>query len=155
MATSNVSSSVDLDSHAFRYPSEIKSPASRRGEPELLDRTRALFLLALLLMIFLIMAKLMVPNRTVLPFIYPAAAFSMLVAVLVGPGMAMTATVVLAGLVGVMAGNALELVVYTAIGGIRPVRGVAKFVCFHKFMPHPGCLQKDLHLLPVIRRITL
>ena len=89
-----------------------------RYEPELLDRTRALLLLALLLLSFLIMAKVMVPNRTVLPFVYPAAAFSMLVAVLVGPGMAMTATVVLAGLVGVMAGNALELVVYTAIGGI-------------------------------------
>ncbi len=56
----------------------------------LLARPRALFLLLLLLLIFLIVAKIMLPNRTVTPYIYPAAAFSMLVAVLVGPGIATT-----------------------------------------------------------------
>ena len=71
----------------------------------LLKRPRALFLLLLLLLIFMIVGKIMLPNRTVMPYIYPAAAFSMLVAVLVGPGIATTATIVLAGLVGMIAGQ--------------------------------------------------
>jgi membrane-associated HD superfamily phosphohydrolase len=76
-----------------------------RFEPTLLKRPRALFLLLLLLLIFMLVGKIMLPNRTVAPYIYPAAAFSMLVAVLVGPGIATLSTIVLAGLVGVIAGN--------------------------------------------------
>ena len=60
----------------------------------------------------------MLPNRAVTPYIYPAAAFSMLVAVLVGPGIATLATIVLAGLVGVIAGNSFEIAFYTAVGGL-------------------------------------
>ena len=89
-----------------------------RFEPQLLTRPRALFLLMLLLLSFLIVAKLMTVNRTVMPFVYPAAAFSMLVAVLVSPGIATTATIVLAGLVGIIANNSFEISVYTAIGGL-------------------------------------
>ena len=89
-----------------------------RYEPQLISRPRALFLLMLLLLIFLIMAKLMTVNRTVLPFVYPAAAFSMLVAVLVGPGIATAATIVLAGLVGIIATNSFEVAVYAAVGGL-------------------------------------
>ncbi len=89
-----------------------------RFEPPLLARPRALFLLLLLLLAFLIVAKLMTANHTVLPFVYPAAAFSMLVAVLVGPGIAATATIVLAGLVGIMTNNNFEIAVYIAVGGL-------------------------------------
>ncbi len=89
-----------------------------RFEPQLLTRPRALFLLLLLLLAFLIVAKLMTVNRTVMPYVYPAAAFSMLVAMFIGPGIAVTATVVLAGLVGIIANNSFEVGVYTAVGGI-------------------------------------
>jgi hypothetical protein len=89
-----------------------------RCEPSLLARPRALFLLLLLLLAFLLVARFMADRRTVLPFIYPAAAFSMLVAVLVGPGIATTATVVLAGLVGIIANNNFEIAAYTAVGGL-------------------------------------
>jgi putative nucleotidyltransferase with HDIG domain len=89
-----------------------------RFEPQLLARPRALFLLLLLLLVFLFVAKLMTANRTVMPYVYPAAAFSMLVAVLVGPGIATTATIVLAGLVGIIANNTFEIAVYAAVGGL-------------------------------------
>ncbi|HTP06751.1 MAG TPA: HDIG domain-containing protein, partial [Anaerolineae bacterium] len=89
-----------------------------RFEPQLLARPRALFLLFLLLLGFLIVAKLMAANRTVMPYAYPAAAFAMLVAVLVGPGIATTATIVLAGLVGIIANNNFEIAVYTLVGGL-------------------------------------
>ncbi len=89
-----------------------------RFEPELVARPRNLFLLLLLLISFLIVAKLIVPNRTVLPFLFPAAALAMLVTVLLGPGLALTSTVLLAGLVGIIANGSMEITTYVAAGGI-------------------------------------
>ena len=42
----------------------------------------------------------------------------MLLAVLLGPGLAVTATSVMAGLIGVMAGGSLEMTIYMAAGGL-------------------------------------
>ncbi|MFN8595189.1 MAG: HDIG domain-containing protein [Anaerolineae bacterium] len=92
-----------------------------RFENELLDRPRHLFLLLILLLAFMLAAKIIVPNRTVLPFFFPAAALSMLLAVLLGPGLAVTATIVMAGLIGVMAGGSLEMTVYMAAGGLAAI----------------------------------
>ncbi len=104
-----------------------------RFEPDLLQRPRALFLLLLLLLIFMLVGKIMLPNRTVTPFIYPAAAFSMLVAVLVGSGIATLSTIVLAGLVGVIAGNSFEIVIYTAVGGIVAILALSGAEHLNKF----------------------
>jgi len=88
-----------------------------RYEPELSQQPLNLALLVLLMLIFMIAAKLMVPGRTVLPYVYPAAALAMLLAVLLGPGLALTATAVMAALVGVMTDGSLELAAYVAAGG--------------------------------------
>jgi putative nucleotidyltransferase with HDIG domain len=104
-----------------------------RFEPTLLKRPRALFLLLLLLLIFMLVGKIMLPNRTVAPYIYPAAAFSMLVAVLVGPGIATLSTIVLAGLVGVIAGNSFEIAIYTAVGGLVAIMALSGAEHLNKF----------------------
>jgi putative nucleotidyltransferase with HDIG domain len=104
-----------------------------RFEPALLTRPRALFLLMLLLLAFLVVAKLMAVNRTVMPYIYPAAAFSMLVAVLVGPGIASTATVVLAGLVGIIANGNFEIAVYTVVSGLVAIWTLGNAEHLNKF----------------------
>jgi putative nucleotidyltransferase with HDIG domain len=104
-----------------------------RFEPQLLARPRALFLLLLLLLVFLVVAKLMTANHTVMPYVYPAAAFSMLVAVLVGPGIAATATVVLAGLVGMIANNSFEIAVYAAVGGLVAIWTLGSAQHLNKF----------------------
>ncbi|HEY4721576.1 MAG TPA: HDIG domain-containing metalloprotein, partial [Anaerolineae bacterium] len=90
----------------------------RRFESELLAHPRNVALLLLLLLIFLIIAKLIVPNRTVLPFLFPAAALSMLIAVMMGTGLALTTTIVLAGLVGILADSSMEITAYVAAGGV-------------------------------------
>jgi putative nucleotidyltransferase with HDIG domain len=104
-----------------------------RFEQQLLARPRALFLLMLLMLIFLFVAKLMTVNRTVMPFVFPAAAFSMLVAVLVGPGIATTATIVLAGLVGIVANNSFEIGAYTAVGGLVAIWTLSSAEQLNKF----------------------
>jgi len=87
-----------------------------RYEQRHIHRPRNLFLLVVLLLGFLIAAKLIVPGRAVLPYVFPAAALSMLLTVLMGPGLALTASAVLATLVGVMTDGSLELAVFFAAG---------------------------------------
>jgi putative nucleotidyltransferase with HDIG domain len=86
--------------------------------PELGERPRQVLLVGLLFVAFLLAARLMVPGRTVLPFLFPAAALSLLLTVFTGPHLAMTMGVALAILVGYIGGNSLELTVYMALGGI-------------------------------------
>ncbi len=82
------------------------------------DQPRRVLLLGLLFAAFLLAARLMVPERTVLPFLFPAAALSLLLTVFVSSSLAMLMAVALAILVGVIGGNSLELTVYMALGGI-------------------------------------
>ena len=104
-----------------------------RFETALLDRPRDLLLLLLLLLLFLAIAKLMVPNRTVLPYVFPAAALAMLLTVLLGPGLAVTATIVLAGLIGLMAGGSLDLAMYAGAGGLVAVLSLGRFERLNAF----------------------
>ncbi len=89
-----------------------------RIEPALLKRPRTLLLLTLLLLAFLLLAKIMVPGRAVLPFVFPAAALSMLITIAISPGLATVTTMVLAGLVGLMANSSLEIATYVAASGL-------------------------------------
>jgi len=97
-----------------------------RFEAELLNRPRHLLLLLLLLALFLLVAKFMVPNRTVLPYVFPVAALSMLLTVLLGPGLAVTTTIMLAGLIGVLAGGSLEITMYMAASGLIAVLSLGR-----------------------------
>ena len=87
-----------------------------RFEPELSRQPISLFLAAVLLLAFILAAKIMVPGRTVLPYVYPAAALAMLLTVLAGPGLALASSAALAAVIGVMTEGSLELVVYIAAG---------------------------------------
>ena len=87
-------------------------------EPGLIRQPRHLLLLILLMLMFLLTARLIVPGRTVLPYLFPAATLSMLLAVLLGPGLAFVASVVLGGLIGVMTDGSLELSTYFIVGGV-------------------------------------
>jgi putative nucleotidyltransferase with HDIG domain len=86
--------------------------------PELGGRLRRVVLVGLLFTVFLLAARLMVPGRTVLPFLFPAAALSLLLTVFTSPHLAITMGVALAALVGYIGGNSLELTVYCTMGGI-------------------------------------
>jgi hypothetical protein len=89
-----------------------------RFNPGIGRRPRQILLLGLLFTGFLFAAKLMVPGHTLLPFLFPAAALSMLLSVFIGPQLALTTSVALAALVGYIGDNSLELTIYTAMGGI-------------------------------------
>jgi putative nucleotidyltransferase with HDIG domain len=93
--------------------------ALARYQPDLLaGRSRNVALVASLFILFVVLAKLMVPGRTILPYLFPAAALSMLVTVLLNPELAIVASLILAGLVGNIADNSLELTIYAASGAL-------------------------------------
>lgn len=81
------------------------------------DSRRAL-LLASVILAFVILAKMMVPGRTVMPFLFPGAAAAMLLTVLLEPRFALSTTVLLALMVSLLGGRSLDLLVYILLGGI-------------------------------------
>jgi putative nucleotidyltransferase with HDIG domain len=90
-----------------------------RYQPNLLTgRSHRVALVALLFIFFVVIAKFMVPGRAVLPYLYPAAALSMVVTVIMNPEVAIVFTLVLATLVGYITGDSLELATYIMAGGL-------------------------------------
>jgi len=81
-------------------------------------RWRRMLLLFLLLVLFILAAKLMVSDQATLSYLLPTAALSMLLTVLLGPQLAITVTVLFSMVVGFMAGGSLELTVYALAGGL-------------------------------------
>jgi len=82
-------------------------------------RYQVLFVMLVLLFVF--GAKLMVPGRTSFSYLFPAAAMSMLIAVIYDVRLSMIVTIVVSTLVGFIAADSLELAVYTSIGGLLAV----------------------------------
>jgi len=89
-----------------------------RFKPEYWVRWPRLLLLFLLLVLFILTAKLMVADQASRSYLLPTAALSMLLTVLLGPQLAITVTVLFSVVVGFMAGGSLELAVYALVGGL-------------------------------------
>jgi putative nucleotidyltransferase with HDIG domain len=75
-----------------------------------------LLLLFLLLSLFLVTARLMVPGHTILPYLFPLAALGMLISALLDGQLAVASLVFLGAVIGSMTDGSLELVSF-ALGG--------------------------------------
>jgi putative nucleotidyltransferase with HDIG domain len=82
---------------------------------------RSLTIVGILLALFVLSAKLLVSTRSIYSILYPAAAFSIIVAVIFETRLAIFLTMIQAALVGYIAQESLELAVYAAAGGILAV----------------------------------
>ncbi|MGI6368280.1 MAG: HD family phosphohydrolase [Anaerolineae bacterium] len=89
-----------------------------RVYPMLIDRPRQQLLLVLALLLVTAAARVIVPGRLLVPFIYPAAAAAMLVTLFLnirfGTFIAVAASISVASI----AGGSLELAIYTLIGSV-------------------------------------
>ncbi len=93
----------------------------QRMQPELWLRPRRLLLLGLSFLAAAAVARLMIPDHTLLPYLFPAAALAMLAGVLIDIQMGVILSVLLGALVGQVSGGSLELVVYTLVGSLTGV----------------------------------
>lgn len=96
----------------------------RRFRPELLESSRFLLLLTVILLIVLTGAK--VTGLTALIYLYPLAALALIFASLAGPAVAVIGTVVQAFMVGLMMNNSLEIAVFTVVGGLTGLLALRK-----------------------------
>jgi len=89
-----------------------------RGTPAINEYLRDLVLISLLLLLFLFIARLTVYGHTVLPYLYPVAGFSMLVAALFGVRVAMISSLPLAVMIAYGMPNSLDLTIYYILGSL-------------------------------------
>ncbi len=89
-----------------------------RFRPRALDRPRYTWLLLLLLILFIGMVRLMVPGHTVLPYLFPMAALSIMLAVLIEVRLSILITILTGLIIGYIADGSLEFTVYAVMGGL-------------------------------------
>src|SRR5690606_11824476 len=83
-----------------------------RSRPELLHDGRGLLVVLLLFLVFLAVARLLLIERTVAPYIFPVAGFALLVASLYSSQAAMVFSFVLSVLIAYNLPNGLDLTLY-------------------------------------------
>jgi putative nucleotidyltransferase with HDIG domain len=93
---------------------------SRRRLPFLLE-PRSLILVALIFIFFIVSARLIIPNRTVLPYAFPLAALGLLIATLFGIEAGSVFSIALAFLVPYGLPNALDLIPYYLLSSLTGV----------------------------------
>jgi putative nucleotidyltransferase with HDIG domain len=89
-----------------------------RFQPEVLWEGRKLILLALLWVLFLLLARLMIPDRTTLRYLFPGAALGMLATLTLGPQVGIMLSVLMGCVTGLIDSNSLEMAVYVTVGGV-------------------------------------
>lgn len=88
-----------------------------RLRPSLIEQPRTLLLIAFVILIFALGAKMIGGERTLLLYLFPMSAAAMLLAVLVDPGTALVANFILALALGFISHNSFELTLYAFAGG--------------------------------------
>jgi putative nucleotidyltransferase with HDIG domain len=119
-----------------------------RLHPQLWLRPRRIVLLALSLVAAALMARLMVPEHTLLPYLFPAAALAMLASVLIDVQVGVFLSGLLGLLVGFVSGGSLELVAYTLLGSVVGCLALSHMVQLNSFA-QAGALVALANLLTV------
>jgi len=88
-----------------------------RVVPEFLHNTGLTAVTSLLFVLAALAMQFAIPDRTVLPYFFPAATIPILLAILVSPGMGLMAALVLGALGGFLAPRGLELGLYFTLTG--------------------------------------
>lgn len=89
--------------------------------PRKREVVRYWLLFGLLILLFVLLARLMLTGETLIAFLYPAAAFSLLLAIIFDKRLALIVTPVLSLIVGLLANNSLQMAMYSSLGGLLAV----------------------------------
>jgi len=92
-----------------------------RRRPAYYNESRSLILVSVLFLVFLVSARLVIPNRIVLPYLFPLSAFGMLLATLFGPGGGLILSVTISVLAAYGMPNALDLTLFYLLSSLTGV----------------------------------
>jgi putative nucleotidyltransferase with HDIG domain len=101
--------------------------------PDLRSDNRSMLLMTFLFLFFLYGARLIIPNRTVIPYLFPIAGFSMIVTSLISSRAAMILTVPLSILAGYGLPHSLELIffyMFSSMFGVLVLRNIQRILTF-------------------------
>jgi len=104
-----------------------------RRRPAYYNDNRSLLLVAIVFIIFLMAARLTIPNRTLLPYAFPLAGFGLLIATLFGPGSALVLSLPLSLLAAYGMTNSLGLSVYYLFASLSGILALGKAQRFGAF----------------------
>ena len=106
-----------------------------RLQPSLWSRWRAALVTILLVGLFVLMGRLMLPyTDTVVPYLYPLPALSMLLAILFGPALGISVGVIVALLGAYLAGGSMEITVYLLAGTLMGALALGQGERIRSFM---------------------
>jgi len=88
-----------------------------RQHREQLKNIRMSFVMVLLFILSVLGMQLMIPGRTVLPYVFPAATLPLLLTILYGPGMGVISSMAVGALAGYLAPRGLEMGLYVMLSG--------------------------------------
>ena len=97
-----------------------------RRRPLYYNEGRSLVMVAVLFLVFLAAAKLVIPNRTVLPYLFPLPAFGMLIATLFGPGGGLILSIMISVLAAYGLPNALDLTLFYVFSSLIGILSLGK-----------------------------
>ena len=106
----------------------------RRSKPYLLEN-RSLLLIAIIYIIFLVGARLLIPDRTVVPYLYPLPAFGLLLATLFGLDAGLIFSLVMSVLAAYGLPNTLDLMPYyllSSLTGVLVLGSARRFWAFFR-----------------------
>jgi putative nucleotidyltransferase with HDIG domain len=91
-----------------------------RAHPEEIQNVRIASTIGVLFILITLAMQFAIPNSTILPLPYlvPAATLPILMAVLISPGMGIMTSVVIGGIAGFIAPNALEIALFYLLSGV-------------------------------------
>ena len=89
-----------------------------RSQPLLLSRPRRELMLVLLLASFAAATRLLIPDHTLTPYLFPMAAMAMFTTLLLDLNLAIFVSAIGAVFVGYHSGGSLELTIYALLGGV-------------------------------------
>lgn len=105
-----------------------------RRRPYYYNDGRSLLLIAALFLLFLLMARLLIPYRTLVPYFFPLPGFGLLVATLFGPGGALLLSLGLSVLAGYNLPNSLDLSIYFMFASLISILSLGKAQRFGTFI---------------------
>jgi putative nucleotidyltransferase with HDIG domain len=89
-----------------------------RLHAEQLQHSNLALTISLLFILFGLVMQVMIPGRTVLPYVFPAATLPILLSVFISPDMGIMTSLVIGALAGYLAPRGLELALYAIMSGI-------------------------------------
>lgn len=97
-----------------------------RRRPSYYNESRSLIVVAILFLGFLIAARLVIPNRIVIPYLFPLSAFGFLIATLFSPGGGLILSLVISVLAAYGMPNALDLTFFYIFSSLIGVLSLGK-----------------------------